>query len=225
MQPLRVVAVMASPVLVTVGLPMLDGPLSMGAFRLMTPEQQATLPDLRVVDWAEDMDLPLDRWLVDVPVLPGADRRLFAEINGDRGLIWGWKCSQGQPVGASGMTRYPVRQRAPMDAYRDFTDKRTINTSAGSFKPHDLCYPAVTAREIEWYAIGDLGRVRACLEQVTSIGKHHNVGRGKMVEWRVEPSEDVDRWLERPMPASDGVGTWRAIRAPYYRPERRYPCR
>lgn len=219
MIPLKITAVMGSEVVVLDGIPTFDGIVAMGVFRQMTQKQQDALPDIRVTEWADDLDLPLERWTMDAPRLEGADPRLF---DAD-GKLWGWKASIGiAPVSAR--SRLDIRQPIPYAEFRDLNDKPVMNFKAGKFKPHDIALPTILAREISWYAVGDLKGVTLAVNQITAIGKKRTVGKGRVLEWRIDEHDGGDSWRNRWMPAPDGVGTWKGVRAPYWRPERKYPC-
>lgn len=71
---------------------------------------------------------------------------------------------------------------------------KRIQISAGHSKgfriPYEVLY--LTEDTIRWWAIGDTEEVLKLLSFITHIGKHRNVGLGKVRDWSVEECEPWD---------------------------------
>ena len=219
MMPLQVTAVMASRLLYGQTLPYLDGIVSAGCFRLLSPEQQSAMPLPCETDWLDDLDLPFERWESNAVPVSGSDTRLWRD-----GKLWGWKASEAMLPADYGHTKMAYRQPVAWQAFNEFSQKASLTTNAGRFKPSDLVMPGVTCRNVFWFCVGDPVRLRLALNQVTAIGKKTGTGGGKVQEWIVAHHTDADAWKHRRMPSPEGNGQWFAIRPPYHRSERLYPC-
>lgn len=81
--------------------------------------------------------------------------------------------------------RFPIAEAQAMGSPK----VTTLNLSGGPAKSFRI--PLETAwlkgDRIDWYVIGDAGRILAMLAWVTHLGKRRGVGLGKIARWEVEP--------------------------------------
>lgn len=230
--PMRVVAVMDEPIGYLGDLLHLDAPLAYAAYHDLDERTRKTIAPIETADFPVDITLPLSTWWVDYdPDYHGPiDTRLLKrERTGKDGpppQLWGW-CATAADESAWGVrSKLEVRKRPELGKMARYTDARIHNTSSGHMKAYDLAIPTVFAREVTWYALGDVDRVRALLSAyVPAIGKKRSIGNGTVREWRVEECRDrdtdgvtLDSQLMRRMPAGavDGAMRMGSIRPPYY---------
>lgn len=221
MTPLKVTARMGEPVIYYHDGLHLDGLLAYGAYIEHIRNGGEDLPPISS-PWAVDFELPLAKWSRPVPEGAEVDARL---LNGD-GDLWGW-CASAAIADWVAHGKMEFRKRPDIARMARYTAHPSHHLGAGPFKAFDVAYPTELAFKIEWYALGDRERVEALLQDVTHIGKKHNVGMGKVLEWTVDDTErdwsvERDGALMRRMPRDGGrPGT---IRAPYHHPSRLVPC-
>lgn len=87
-------------------------------------------------------------------------------------------------------TRYRNRRFPVVEALALSTIKR-IDTNAGPEKSYRIPHAAshVEGDTLEWWCVGDEDGARALCALIHGVGKHRNVGRGRVREWIVEPCE------------------------------------
>jgi hypothetical protein len=210
MEPLRVTAVLAEPVVYFGDGMHFDGILSWGAFAALSPEAREALPSIGGPT-AVDFDMPLARWKV--------------------GDVWGWRASAAHAEWLAD-TKVEVRKRPPQAEMARYTTAGSVQINCGSFKAQDKAFPARVAREVVWYAVGERPAVEALLAFVPHIGKLSRHGNGRVLEWRVDqwaPDWAIERdgALTRRMPAAyrpDEVPGRGGLRAPYHHLSRQGPC-
>lgn len=192
----------------------LDGPLAYGAFREYQRGDNPQLPPV-TSEWAEDFDLPLERWSRPLPSGSEADPRLLD----DQGQVWGWCCSR---VEAEWLGRGKMEYRKRPDTQRmmRYSGAKTHHLGAGPLKAFDVAYPTIFARELRWVCKGDVEGVRRLLRLVTHLGKKSTTGMGAVADWAVEACEL--RVIMRRLPAEGGMTG--SIRAPYHHVSRRVPA-
>lgn len=135
-------------------------------------------------------------------------------------------------------TRYRNR-RFPIVEATHFSTLKRIDTNAGPEKSYRIPHSSshVEGDMLEWWCIGAADEVRALLSLVHGVGKHRNVGRGRVREWRVEPCEP---WGEgfpvvrdgrplRPLPmdwpsVTDATPGYSVLSYPYWERTREEPC-
>lgn len=227
--PMRVVAVMDEPIGYLGDLLHLDGPLAQAAYRELDERTRKTLPPVHALaaeSWVVDIALPLSTWWVDYdrdvhgPIEERLMKRSRRGKDGSPPRLWGW-CASAADERAWGVRgKLEVRKRPELGKMARYTDAKTANIKSGHMKAYDLPIPTVFAREVTWYAIGDVERVRYLLTtHIPALGKKRNIGAGTVREWRVEPCEEArERWKERRMPAGAAEGAMRyaSIRPPYW---------
>ncbi len=154
----------------------LDGPLAYAAFRALDEDTRAQLgpPD---GSWNEDFRLPVATWTAPLDGGQQVDPRLC----NDQGDLWGW-CTSDVVATWEGRQPYAVRGPTAHDRMRRMTDDPAVNTSSGRFKPYDLRYEGwwPTGGRLTWYALGDAAAISESLLGVTSLGKRHCTGFGKI---------------------------------------------
>jgi hypothetical protein len=232
MIPLLITARMAEPI-VTYGDGLhLDGPLAFACFQSLTPEQRSTTPPIES-SWAEDFDLPFDRWEEEGEVFESTDPRLTVDDNIRAnaegvliGTLWGWRCSAAVAVGATAHSVHDQRRKPAVEEMVKWTGDRSVQIGGGPRAARNLRFPSVVARELRWYAVGDPERILYLLDRhVPNIGKLARSGSGKVSSWHVD-EVDVD-WslcgpadqIMRRLPARMFPGMARcegAIRPPYH---------
>lgn len=235
-EPVRVTARMTEPVVYYGDGLHLDGPVSAGVFFQLPREEQDALPPISG-PWAVDFDLPLARWEVESTALSTTDARLFVEPPEPcgpgmvRGRLWGWRASAVCAEWLNHSSR-AIRKRSVAHEAVLWAKDRKLNQASGRFKPTNIALPARQARELVWYAVGDVEGLRAALFQVRNVGKLASLGPGRVAEWTVEPwphdwSIERDGQLMRQMPGdhptTTGYPSVGAIRTPYHHPSRRVP--
>ena len=216
MNPLKVTAYPAEPVVGYRDGLHLDGPMAYGYFASMSRKEADTLPDEPV-----DFPLPLATW--GYPLSP----------------YWGWRCSSAC-ADWQAETKAEIRRRSITQEMSEWGRRDSVQIGSGRYKPCDLGYPAHIADCITWYAVGNRGEVQRLLDAVPAIGKLTNKGFGRIRSWRVE--ETSADWsirgptgiLMRPVPASiareegiiiENYGAARCgMRCPYYHVSRQALC-
>lgn len=232
MESLRITAVMKEPVVYYGDGMHLDGILSYAAFMDLPPETRRKIPPIGST-WAEDFDLPLERWFVPADVPTYIDDLLFASLperKGDhkQGKIWGWKASA---VHATWLCedRYAVRRIPDTDAMTRYTNSPSVNLGAGQIKAVNIMLPARFAEKLHWYAIGNLTEIERLLKQhVRAVGKITGKGPGIVIDWMVEKwphdwSMERNGWVTRVMPVNypaEGYVAEASIRPPYHHQSR-----
>lgn len=139
------------------------------------------------------------------PLLPGGKADVIPLP-----LELAWVCPQGRPLWASTNMR-PVGKKAVGVSYihkRHPRDRLTLHrggavvTTAGSLKDVRIPQPVVSADRMEAWCIGCPDALKEILTSVTHVGKKSAVGRGRVIEWRVEPADVSLDWImqRRPVP-------------------------
>lgn len=86
--------------------------------------------------------------------------------------------------------RFPIAEAQAMGSAKI----TTLSLSGGPAKSFRI--PLETAwlkgDRIDWYAVGDVARVRSMLAWVTHLGKRRGVGLGKIARWDVTPCDPWD---------------------------------
>lgn len=203
MEALRITARMAEPV-VSYGDGMhLDGILAWAAYMDLPREEREELPNIQHTDAPADFDLPLERW----------------EHCGH----WGW-CASAVHADWSRRGIHNVRRRTPLAEMQRYTPDGSVNVKGGRYKPSDIPMPTIFARQLVWYALGDLSQIGRLLDRVSNLGKLSNVGAGRVLHWIVERQQDDwsvhrDDDLTRRMPTGvpwTGLPCYGGLRPPYW---------
>lgn len=146
-------------------------------------------------------------------VIPVPLRLLWVSASG-RPL---WAASDMRPVGPSGQAKAYWHRRYPVER-ADLADKTNANTSAGRWKDYRVPLAMTLAHQIEGLCVGDVEFVRRLLsEHVTHVGKKPSQGKGRVLQWDVEPLElpadvAIDAILQaRPVPLDYFRETGRAV--------------
>lgn len=229
-QHLQIVAHMTEPLLYTGRGLHLDGILAAAAYRDLDPRTRSRMPPISQ-PWAIDVAIPLGQWRVPVGDDFNGDERLLWRRPGRRGrdsrtrALWGWQATA-ELVTWEVYNVMAVRKRQPLAEMLRYTDARTLQISGGPLKAYDLAYPTVMAREIRWYAHGDLAEVtRLLTTHISGIGKKTNQGNGAVGRWQIDAADGefqivtANGQLLRRMPMNTGVSGVRregAIRPPYH---------
>lgn len=219
--PVRVEALLAQPV---VGLPRdpmhLDGPLSWGAYLLY--QQDPTLPELPPLSdrAAVDFTLPLATWTAPSSVEP-VDPQLLAA---DGESVWGWACSRAEYRALRHDTVF-VRRRPALEQMAFWTTAPRHHIGLGPRRAANVPHQAVWVDRLRWWALAtDVALLRLLLGHVTHVGRLPRHGNGQVLGFQVvEDPEATTRWRDRDMPHPGGRPA--SIRAPYWHPSRRIPCR
>ena len=195
----------------------LDGILGIGAIRALPEAERRALPPLIGDEKPRDFDLPLAR----------------VDCGPDAPWIWAASAERADWVQAGILER---RRRGIEDDLARWSTVDRIEVKSGRFKPWDLRYPTLTARVLEWRAVGDPDGVRHLLGFVQSIGKHASAGSGRVAEWSVEPVEGDESLMvggvaARNLPkalagrlGASGVAKVASVRVPYWHHSRRCEC-
>lgn len=217
-EPVRVRAHMAEPVVSLAEHPgALDGPAQYGAYTAALAAGVVLPPLTRA--WALDFTMPVATWTA-APSRDGIDPRLL-DASGRQ--VWGWACSRAL-YDPDVDTVVQVRRKPATGQIARYTRDRRFHAGLGPHKARDTVYPAVFTREITWFALADPAGLLALLERVGALGGSKAHGHGRVLRWSVEHDPDAaHRWRERHFPDPDGEPE--AIRAPYWHPSRRMPCR
>lgn len=229
-QPLRIVATMDEPIGYLGDLLHLDAPVSYGAYHALDIQTRRTIPPIDSTDFPIDIGLPLSTWWVDYdPALHGdVDPRLLKRRrrgkDGPPAQLWGW-CASAAVEDGWLRSKLEIRKKPAIKEMGRYTDAKTHNVSAGHMKAYDLAMPTVFAREVTWYAHGELAAVQDLLTRfVPGLGKKRSTGSGTVRAWTVTPhaedwsvTRDGAPTRRLPLGAVDGgasrVGS---IRPPYY---------
>lgn len=215
--PVRVTALLAEPV---VGLAQhpgaLDGPAAFGAYQsaLAAGDRFDPIP----AAWALDFALPLATWTRPHP--GGGDARLGAA---DPAHAWGWACSRAL-YDTDAHTAVQIRRKPATAQMARFAPDAKHHAGLGPYKARDTLHPAVAARRVHWFALADPRALEELLAHVTHLGRAARHGNGRVLAWDVAADPQAhEGWARRPFPHPGG--SLDAIRAPYWHPSRRLPCR
>jgi CRISPR type IV-associated protein Csf3 len=242
--PMRIIARMDEPIGYLGDLLHLDGPIAYGVYHDLDEHTRRTIEPIEITEFPVDFRsiTPLSTWWVSYdPEQHGAvDARLLSrQRRRDDPLdpqLWGWCCSAADESSWARRSKLEIRKKPDLARMARYTDARTANLSSGHMKAYDLTVPTVFAREVTWFAHGDVDKIRHLLAAyVPALGKKRNIGGGTVREWivREEPGarDDLaiiqDGRLMRRMPA--GAATGEAVRAgairpPYYHHTRVVIC-
>lgn len=215
--PVRVLARLAEPVvcLAEHDTP-LDGPASFAMFHTALG---ARVPLPPPGTWSIDFALPLATWTAPCS-RPDPDPRLLAA---DGAAVWGWACSKALYTPRL-HTAVHMRRRPAVAQMARYTTDRTYHAGLGPYKARSGILPAVVTDEIAWFALADADALRTTLSTLTHLGRGARHGHGRVLEWRVEHDEEAHTgWRRRSFPHHGGFPG--SIRAPYWHPSRRMPCR
>lgn len=215
-RPLRVVAHLAEPLVVTTDPLHLDGPLSYGAYQAARAAH-VVLPPLTPAR-CTDFVLPLATWVRPAP--DGIDPDLLTPD----GAVWGWACSRARFNG-DGSTVVEVRKKPPVREFARYTDATRHHDALGPHKARNQSLPARLVTRVTWWALGDPDRVADLLTRVRGLGRVVGHGNGRVLRWTVEAGGpgDRDHWRDRDWPSTDPAAVPGSIRAPYWHPTHRCP--
>lgn len=242
--PMRVIARMDEPIGYLGDLLHLDGPIAYGVYHDLDEKTRRTIEPIEITDFPVDFRerIPLSTWWVDYdPALHGqCDERLLSRRRTGREhpgpQLWGWCCSAADEASWAGRGKLEVRKKPDLARMTRYTDAKTANLSSGHMKAYDLTVPTVFAREVTWFAHGDVDKVRHLLATyVPAIGKKRNIGSGTVREWIVREEPDArddlalvrNGRLMRRMPVGAVTGELAragSIRPPYYHHTRMVMC-
>lgn len=226
--PMRVIARMDEPIGYLGDLLHLDGPIAYAVYHDLDEPTRRTIEPVEVAEFPTDFRsrTPLSTWWVDYEAALHGD--VDARLLEPGPQLWGWACSAADESSWTARGKIEVRKKPDLARMTRYTDARSAHLSTGHMKAYDLAFPTVFAREVTWFAHGDVDKVRYLLSTfVPAIGKKRNIGGGTVREWVVseEPGarDDLaihdDGKLRRRMPAGAiGGHSLRAgaIRPPYY---------
>lgn len=225
-RPMVVTAHLTEPLVYSRDLLHLDATLAFAAWMDLPRDLRDRIPPVSDERMPIDIRIPLARW--EAPAVDASERPLCRARGGG---LWGW-CASAEVATWERETVAEVRKRPPIGEMVRWSRSGSSNPSLGATKAYDLKLPAVVARTVTWYALGDIDRVRELLTRhVRSIGRKRNQGWGTVGRWDAAPA-DVDRSLfdaaglpmrrlpERALdtvpPGADLVFRRGAIRPPYY---------
>jgi CRISPR type IV-associated protein Csf3 len=220
-KPYRVTARMAEPVIWTGDGLHLDGILHAAAsdLRRCLPAGHK-MPMQCNDDWWQDFRLPLAKWAIDAP----RETRQHPHIRDETGNLWGW-CASAASAEWLKDSQIEIRKKPAMNEMIRYSGDVSINIGAGPLKAYNLTYPTRWAPEIHWYVMGQKRGLEYLLDKITHIGKKHNLGLGRVLEWSVTDTNydwsiigEGGRLMRR-MPAcfdSAKYSEYGAIRAPYW---------
>lgn len=208
-QPLRVVAILRTGVVCDPWLP-LDAILDYQVKRERFGAQETTRPGGEPGKSKPDPDVPLLVYHADTE-------------------NWYYACSWAQPQpwwAVEGTDYWNKRFDNGFADLVDFGGRRgKVIIEQGPYKAYHMPVFYRTATRIEWYAIGDLVRVRELLATVTHIGKKRSQGWGRVSKWHVELWDEDwsvkrDGQLTRGVPIFDAPYPcnvmYYGLRPPYY---------
>jgi len=217
-EPLKITAKMGGSIGTYNGQIMLDGCLEQVAWRLAGRKQYS------MGSPADTYEIPLARF-------------------GDGDGPWVWCCSTSIAEWIFDEIQYKNRQFPFGRARLLKADQRKITVSSGPNKSFRLPIPKTFATEVTWYCVGDFDLISAMLNHIHYLGKEHNRGMGKVLEWVVERVDydyslfDGDGKPNRPIPVDlrigcdpydfsgmDGFQAYVGYRAPYWHPDRKALC-
>ena len=151
---------------------------------------------------------------------------------------WAWSCSFNtiRPI-----TEYIMHWHKRFDDYReqyiDFRGKRgKIDAKAGKYKSYRMPLVVQIYDRLEWYAIGDIDKVKELCSMITHIGKKTSQGLGAVDHWEVIPwHEDwslyCDNRLTRAIPITqelrsgvEAITRQYGIRPPYWLSDNQRIC-
>lgn len=121
--------------------------------------------------------------------------------------------------------------------------RQHIDEDSGRYRRYAMPLLVTLTDALVWRAVGDVEEIRSLLSGVQAIGKKRSTGHGRVLNWSVEPSRELEAWaaahthpdktLGRPVPgsclqlaAASGLATeppegTAGIRPPYSHPSRR----
>lgn len=107
-----------------------------------------------------------------------------------------WAASDLRPVGETGQAKSYWHSRYPADR-ADLSEKIGANTSAGRWKDYRVPMSMTLAHRLEALCVGVPEHVEKLLTQhVTHIGKKTSQGKGRVLQWTVDPL---------PLPIDDAI--------------------
>lgn len=217
-QPLRITATMRSPIAAVHPWISLDGLLSLAA-----------LKDMFRDDWHDRIGRPPG----DMVPLP-----LPLTVVDQESEKWYWAASMGIYDYTESTVRFRKRWDEGHDDLVAFSPKRKprVQYDGLHFKAKDMPVIVRSTREITWFANGNMDEVQRLLnEYITSIGKHGNVGYGRVGSFGVAAAETdmscyVDGTPSRPIPCDlawierDRKIELCGFRPPYWAPQNQSLC-
>ncbi len=69
-------------------------------------------------------------------------------------------------------------------------NRKSILTASGPYKAKRVPISVRNITQIAWFAHGDKKEIKNILSRVSSVGKHINIGYGKIYKWEVEECEE-----------------------------------
>lgn len=153
--------------------------------------------------------------------------------------LWNWACSFNMaPPLIEYVMYWHKRFDDQLEKYIDFGGRRgRIDIKSSKYKAYRMSLVVQLFDRLEWYAVGDPGKVLDLCRGVTHIGKKSSQGLGAVDWWEVAPwpkdwSEAVGGKLARAIPVELGlppgvtsgrVGTY-GIRPPYWHTDHQALC-
>lgn len=227
MIPLKIRATMMEPVCYYGDGLHIDGPIAFGVFQDLDYSIRQKMPPL-TCSWAEDFDLPLEKWKVKIELSSFINPLLLDNYD----QVWGWKASAVFADWLQQDGHIITRQPNFLQLSR-YTKSPSINLGAGQLKAVSLKLPTMLASILEWYCVGDPEKILYLLEtHVPAIGKLHNKGLGRVLKWEIEEAEEdksvsYKGVVTRVMPKGfEGTGfeAIATIRPPYHHRSRLVPA-
>lgn len=125
---------------------------------------------------------------------------------------WYWACSfNTAPPIFEYVMHWHKRFDDDLEKYLNFKGRRgKIDTKSGRLKSYRMPLIIKLFERLEWYAVGNLDRVKELCASITSIGKKAAQGIGFVDHWKVEPwpedwSVERNGELTRAVPAEVGL--------------------
>ena len=217
-QPLRITATMRSPIAAVQPWISLDGPLALAVLKDAFPD-----------DWYDRMGAPPGD-MAPIP-LP------LAAVDSDS-TKWYWAASMGTYDYTESTVRFRKRWDEGHDDVVGFSPKRKprIQFDGLHFKARDMPIIVRSTKEITWFANGNRDEVlRLLAAYITYIGKHANVGYGRVGSFEVSATDtDMSCYIDgnpsRPIPCDlawidrDRRVEFCGFRPPYWAPQNQALC-
>ncbi|EMO43790.1 putative CRISPR type AFERR-associated protein Csf3 [Leptospira santarosai str. ZUN179] len=112
-------------------------------------------------------------------------------------------------------------------------NRRSLLTASGPYKSKRSPITVRGIEQIAWFAHGDIKGIKDILSRVSSIGKHVNIGYGRVYKWEVEECEEdfsiianknilmktIPLELVSELKASDWSPSFGSFKPPYWHPD------
>ena len=211
MKPLKVTAILASPIAGSV--PMLDGIVAYEAY----------FRQGKSIKLASRKSDPIEPWTgEDLPILSRPCNGILVPCTSSPIYLDSFAYEE----------RISKRFGAENALLLREDERKTIDTASGAFKSAWVPLFTLPAKEVVWFVVGSRRKLLKVLKHIDAIGAKRSCGYGRIQEWRVEVINEDHSWvsnrvLMRPLPFSEELAQldgaridFGAVQPPYWHPAR-----